>query len=726
MRATGRSWSIDAAALSLVPLLSLLLVTLVAAPAAADIVVTSPVSLVADMCESCQPPQVILPLTIAGGDATKLTVRPLDVSTANRHDGAYLKAVKAEIVTDKGSSTLQITVAPGTLRDDGTYVVVLEINAEGQKPQTMSLQLVRTAATLHSFGTVVVDRVLGVPWDPPTTVPLTLHETSTRTGLSSIRILPPTPQPPGQIAIETVPKACSSGPADKPGDGLQLSAGGRACLAYTSTGDFPWGSQTQTYSIVSPELATAAPVTFDVRTRLATVYILVFVLLGLIASFIVKVILQRRVEREEARLLAFELLEKVGADLQKHKDSTFTSAIDGLFKALATAADNADAAGIAAARTALDTAWRAALDDLGKRRLAVQQELDVLRSTSETPWKAPTDLLRIVAQLRTATDHIRELLAGGLVTDAAAATQQARQQAVSVLAPALSTWQDNTVTLFDAIAGAPAGLSPTVKDAATQAIAESKAKIGTTGVKPNASADDLLAAMTGAADEYRAAQRVARTVNGNLEREVDRIANVLGVSRADLTDIVDALSTLTKALADAVDRPESGQPAVGNGFAALAAAWKTSLQKHFGKELPSSVTDLLAEQRIVEAAVALKKEILSVQQADQATVHTQFADFARMASDEPVAPVLAFRTAMGPSDPLAPFRLSTIRTRMEIASAKLWQSLTVGLLSGIVAYGLFAPKFLGDYQDFAIIFFWAFSLDLTADAVAKLAPTVRR
>jgi hypothetical protein len=63
---------------------------------------------------------------------------------------------------------------------------------------------------------------------------------------------------------------------------------------------------------------------------------------------------------------------------------------------------------------------------------------------------------------------------------------------------------------------------------------------------------------------------------------------------------------------------------------------------------------------------------------------------------------------------------------MEIAGAKLWQSLTVGLLSGIVAYGLFAPTFVGAYQDFGIIFFWAFSLDLTADAVAKLAPTARR
>jgi hypothetical protein len=50
----------------------------------------------------------------------------------------------------------------------------------------------------------------------------------------------------------------------------------------------------------------------------------------------------------------------------------------------------------------------------------------------------------------------------------------------------------------------------------------------------------------------------------------------------------------------------------------------------------------------------------------------------------------------------------------------------VALLSGLIGFGLFAPKFIGDYQDFLVIFFWAFGLDLTVDAVTKLAPIARR
>jgi len=54
------------------------------------------------------------------------------------------------------------------------------------------------------------------------------------------------------------------------------------------------------------------------------------------------------------------------------------------------------------------------------------------------------------------------------------------------------------------------------------------------------------------------------------------------------------------------------------------------------------------------------------------------------------------------------------------------QSVVVATLAGLIGYGLFAPKFIGDFQDFLVIFFWAFGLDLTTESVARLAPTARR
>jgi hypothetical protein len=89
-------------------------------------------------------------------------------------------------------------------------------------------------------------------------------------------------------------------------------------------------------------------------------------------------------------------------------------------------------------------------------------------------------------------------------------------------------------------------------------------------------------------------------------------------------------------------------------------------------------------------------------------------------------PLLMFRTvhAAAPAVRLtASFRA---RTRREIVLAKLWQSFGVAVLAGLVGYGLFAPRFIGDYQDFIVIFFWAFGLDLTIDAVTRLAPATRR
>jgi hypothetical protein len=67
---------------------------------------------------------------------------------------------------------------------------------------------------------------------------------------------------------------------------------------------------------------------------------------------------------------------------------------------------------------------------------------------------------------------------------------------------------------------------------------------------------------------------------------------------------------------------------------------------------------------------------------------------------------------VGQNDPEQPISLPELRTG---AAASQRGELLV-----------FEPKFIGVYQDFVTIFFWAFTLDLTLDSVTKLAPTVRR
>jgi hypothetical protein len=47
------------------------------------------------------------------------------------------------------------------------------------------------------------------------------------------------------------------------------------------------------------------------------------------------------------------------------------------------------------------------------------------------------------------------------------------------------------------------------------------------------------------------------------------------------------------------------------------------------------------------------------------------------------------------------------------------QSLLVGVVLIIAGYGLQLNTFVGTFTDFSTLFFWAFALDLTVDAISK-------
>jgi hypothetical protein len=125
----------------------------------------------------------------------------------------------------------------------------------------------------------------------------------------------------------------------------------------------------------------------------------------------------------------------------------------------------------------------------------------------------------------------------------------------------------------------------------------------------------------------------------------------------------------------------------------------------------------------VDAATAIAQSLAAGAQNDSGS---RRADPPIFAGDDTHVSVAVFSTA-GPREQRPPtLRGFRARTSAEIAAAKMWQTLVTALLAGLIGYGLFAPKFIGDYQDFLVIFFWAFGLDLTVDAVSKLAPTARR
>lgn len=706
---------------------------LVSARADAAITVTTVLPLVSDICDVCEAPQIRRPITVGGlPSGGKLSVTVQDVSLNNRHDTEYRNALTPAVVEVAGHFELQIGVTRKTLREDGTYIVALEFSVPGEPPVATTLQLVRPSAVLQPPGTLIVERVLTMPWSQPRGVgpPLMLLETSRRTGLTDIQIASPNPLGSEHIDVTVPPVDCPSRPMaadsqpDRQAGNFQVAPGSARCLAYLAQGAFPWGSQMQAYSLTASELAAPVPITFDVRTRLWRVYVVIYILLGGLVGFLVKIRLQQRIDREEARALGFDLQERVAADLAKRRDSTFRAALDDPFKALERAMAATKVEDIAAARSALDTAWRAALADLATRRSTAEQLIDRLRSIAETQWQVPPTLLDAINELRLDAVRSRELLGSDAVTEATMVATTAVVGSRNRVAAALVEWQDGVVDMLEAVVTSSVALPAAVVPVATAAVAEARLLLGSTRLSAVASADDLITALSGASTELRAARKVARVVALALDQETDRVAAIFGRSRDGISEVAAAVEAVKRALFDAIDRPDRGQSLARTSLAALNEAWKSTFEAIGGGSLPKAVSDLLDQRRFGEAATALVDALRGESDEPASAVPRDMRPL--VAADDSSTPIRLFSTRTDPADVLAPIRALRARTQGEIARAKLLQTAVVALLACLVGYGLFAPKFVGDYQDFLIIFFWAFGLDLSVDAVARLAPAARR
>jgi hypothetical protein len=689
--------------------------------------------LISDICDTCPAPQVRLPIAFTGLKAdSKVTVALRGAALGNRPDTQYREAIVPALVQADTGFELQISIKPNSLREAGTYAVALEFSVAGEEPQRTTLQLVRTAAAMQPLGTLIVERVLATPWSQAkgNGPPLMMLETSRRTGLTGIDVVPPNPLGAEYVSVKLPPRDCENQSAtapkagDKPLNDFQVGPGRSRCLEYESVGAFPWGALVQAYSLRSPELAAPVAVTFDVRTRLHRAYVLAYIVLGVIAAFIVKVFLQRRIDQGTARGLAFELEETVRADLAKHPDAVFRAALERPLKELADKVAAGAVEAITTARTALDIAWRAALTDLATNRAAAQQMIDRLQTIAETDWDVPAALKATIASVRDDTAKSRELLASGRVSAAKDAAAAAVTRAGGAMTTAIQTWQDNVSDVLTVIPASPLGLSPATATVATTAVSEAKLRIGSTKLSPIATAEQIIAALVGLADEVRAARKVARVVVLAIEQELDRIAATFGRTREQLAEVVAAVTALRPALLDGIDRPERGQELARTALAAVDKAWRAEFENIGGQPLPTPVSDLLDQKRYDEAAIALVKALRG--EADAAAMRAQRALLPTVAADDPVSPVRNFETRVEATAAPPPLAALRARTRMEVARAKLLQTALVTLLAGLIGYSLFAPKFIGDFQDFVIIFFWAFGLDLSADAVARLAPTARR
>jgi hypothetical protein len=498
------------------------------------------------------------------------------------------------------------------------------------------------------------------------------------------------------------------------------------CIEFSPSDGFTLGTTTLTYAIASPELAAEVPIVFEVKTRLERWNIFLFIAAGLILSYVLKVVLHRRIELGQARLLAFDLIEKVRADLRDHPDPTFIHDTKKELDALVKAAAGTDAAAIETARGLLNARWLAASTDLTNRRQAVQQTIDPLRKVTQSSWAVPTALLQKLAAADAALDLVQRDLMADQIDEAAAGAGAVEKQLRRDLIAEASRWQQSVVQYLDALAAAPRGLSPAVKTGLAAAVAEARSAIGQTTFNPAATgSDDLVQLLLEMSTERRAARKGPLALGAAMLGETAQADGVLTVDAKTLATLRGIIDVAGQKLVEFVDDPDAGIQVFQTALDSVSAGWREMLTVVGGGALPAPADALLKQSQFVEATAALDTAMHPPVEADAVADITMPEEpdlLWPMVGDAGSLAQIIERRTIHALPRIPPIVAARQRTLFEIALAKLWQSALIAILLGLIGYGLYAPKFVGDYHDFLVIFFWAFGLDLTADTLMKVAP----
>jgi hypothetical protein len=167
--------------------------------------------------------------------------------------------------------------------------------------------------------------------------------------------------------------------------------------------------------------------------------------------------------------------------------------------------------------------------------------------------------------------------------------------------------------------------------------------------------------------------------------------------------------------------PGQALEALSKELASLDQAWRDALLGQLGPKDPKAVKASLDIQDFSVAVTATVASytggsLLSAVPAVATGTSPWPSD---LRPDSASRPVQWFRSLLLPLDLPRRAERTTLTPQNQIFLAKSLQSLLLFVLVGLGGIMLYQNKFVGTFEDFATIFFWAFGLDITIDAVRQ-------
>jgi hypothetical protein len=710
---------------------------------------------IVQLCANCSPRQLRLAVTAKSSLRIKKSKtgqedpEVIEVSFGNARDSSFVREFVPRWELSKcGIPRALLIGVSDKIRKAGNYDLVLSLQPKtAPAAPRLKVQVVHPASKLELPDKLLVDRTEYWPFHTATDkMRFDIREASAASEVMDVGLQARTStlgsdMVTGQLAIDVRPSGTPPAPF--------IAAGQTRELNYDLSGTFPLGVVTGSVRFFAPELTDPATLNFEVRSKLTKLYMLIAIMLGLLLSWYLKVYLHNRIELAEAVSKAASLLDRVQTDWNSHHDQPFRDALTPRITALSDAIQERDAAAIALAITPLDEAWRVALQDYAARSQGAHAALDELRKATDSAWILPAAALAVLAGAKDAAGgdiDISDIQAQLVQNDAAVASDaiiQLRQRLGRQLRECGSNWHDNVMLYLHRLAEARAGIPARIVAQLGEALGKNEQQLNRMNpdqLVPDPSTATIIQFLRDFEGEYRVAGALLRELGLRLGGEWTEFTKVLDLSAEDvaadarLLHLKTAIDAFTNDARQAVPEPQAALDHIQEDLAELQQAWRAAILQQL-ETLPRAkpdVNDLLqhqdflgAAQQIAAARTAAQKTVALGEEEDVEKEAGKgeglsWPDLAGLFPGSSLSVVSSMPQLVGIPSALSGLHFQSLT---DVKAAKRMQTLLVGILLVVWAYTFYSRTYGGTWSDISTIFFAAFAIDLTLDAMlSKLSP----
>ncbi|MDP9068432.1 MAG: hypothetical protein M3N53_08845 [Actinomycetota bacterium] len=679
----------------------------------------------------------------------------LDIGVVETLVGSYSDAslpddIEAEIISGSHQSVTSIRLRFESAQGlpDGNYTVSVVVIGPDDEQQRLDVGVEHPAAQLRTLPTVVVDRTLclwilcdaiDVGSSPEEHATVTIVETSGRSRVTN-------------LSIDQIDQALSG--SNRVSGNLLFEAsfavppGGSVDAPFELRDEFPIGTTTGSLTLDAPQLASPVEATYEVRTRLGDLVIIPLAAAGIFLGWVTRWGLKRYVERGEALEEAQRVITMIERERSKSSDESFHTALDRLTERVTTAKTDSkkDPATLRTQVAEVVTDLRKEVAGLWDRRATALGDLEVFQRGFSLTRTGPAAIRAIVEQGTKDSVAIEGKIAAFDVKGATDALADLKQRLTVELQAAALSWGNDLRPLLDTMQQPEGPLPKKVSDELTDAATAISAAIQNIEALDAAEPPDAV---------LKEVNRIHIQLSATMNSYVPQVAELLDTLRerlcaldnpnetplATLQERLAELETERIAFAKTLDRSSAGVARALD--AALTASGAAVLEQRadLPGDLRTKLEGSIAAGDYLAAAELLKRlpasQVGETATASFLTFEGDLGDYmtslpygtsagrtsqtAAALADHQALSVIPVASGVGrmslQSGPMHE-SLAAISPRRALFLARSIFSFLLLIPLIIVAFVLFEDTFVGTWNDIAAVFFWAYGIDLTVDALA--------